>query len=160
VRLANPLSVVTEADLREKLESPTLDYGEDWLRLTCNIPARSSSAAVSDADWDNAETDEEIPEGRRSTLGADFAWSHDTTAIAPLVDAGEAEFRLLGAPKILTPPRDGTMLDPQEVKDAFDWFIGRTTTSSVSWRTRRRRRTRCCGSRTSAASTVVDWSQT
>jgi hypothetical protein len=35
------------------------------------------------------------------------------------------DFRLLGAPEILTPPRDGTMLDPQLVKDAFDRFIDR-----------------------------------
>jgi hypothetical protein len=33
------------------------------------------------------------------------------------------ELRLLGPPRVLTPPRDGTMLDPQEVKDAFDWFL-------------------------------------
>jgi hypothetical protein len=157
VRLANPLSVITEADLREKLESPTLDYGEDWLRLTCNIPARSSRAAISDADWDNAQTDEEIPEGATIDLGADFAWSHDTTAIVPLW-MPSPEFRLLGAPKILTPPRDGTMLDPQRSRTPSTGSSA-TTTSSGSWRTRRRRRTRCCGSRTSAASTVVDWPQ-
>jgi phage terminase large subunit-like protein len=122
VRRANPLSVITEQDLREKLESPTLDYGEDWLRLTCNIPARSSHAAISDADWDHAHTDEEIPEGAAIDLGADFAWSHDTTAIVPLW-MPSPELRLLGPPRVLTPPRDGTMLDPQEVKDAFDWFL-------------------------------------
>jgi hypothetical protein len=105
------------------------------------------------------DTGEEIPEGATIDLGADFAWSHDTTAIVPLWMPSR-DFRLLGAPKVLTPPRDGTMLDPQEVKDAFDWFISHATTSSGSWRTRRRRRTRCCGSRTSAASTVVDWPQT
>lgn len=122
VMLANPLSVTKEADLREKLESPTLDYGEDWLRLTCNIPARSSRAALADVDWGNAFTKKGIPEDATIAIGADFAWSHDTTALAPLW-APSSDFRLLGAPTILTPPRDGTMLDPQEVKDAFDWYI-------------------------------------
>lgn len=158
VRLANPLSVITKQDLREKLESPTLDYGEDWLRLTCNIPARSSRAAVSDADWDHAHTDDDIPEKAEIDLGADFAWSSDTTAIQSLW-VPEPTFRLLGDPVILEPPRDGTMLDPQEVKDAFDLFIGR-------YRVRR-----VVADKTKAQDTllwlenergveVVDWSQT
>lgn len=117
VALANPLW--TEAELRDKLESPTLDFGEDWLRLTCNIPARSSKAAVSEQDWDRAETREEIPEGAPVWVGADFAWLLDTTAVIPLWMKSPEE-RLFGDPIILEPPRDGTMLDPQEVKNAFE----------------------------------------
>jgi phage terminase large subunit-like protein len=71
VLAANPLSTITKAELEEVLSDPTLDYGEDWLRQTCNIPARSSKAAISDADWDNACTAEEIPEGASVWLGAD-----------------------------------------------------------------------------------------
>jgi len=84
VKMANPLSVITEQDLREKLESPTLDFGEDWLRLTCNIPARSSHAAITETEWDNALRDEEIPKDEPIDLGADIAWKHDTTAFVPL----------------------------------------------------------------------------
>jgi phage terminase large subunit-like protein len=119
VKAANPLSTISEAELAEILSDPTLDYGEDWLRQTCNIPARSSKAAISDADWDAAYTDERIPDGVPIWLGADFAWSHDTTALTPFWMRDE-HFRLLGKPEVLEPPRDGTMLDPQEVKDAFD----------------------------------------
>jgi phage terminase large subunit-like protein len=124
VLAANPLSTISEDELAAILSDPTLDYGEDWLRQTCNIPARSSKAAVSDADWDHAFYGEDIPDGATISLGADFAWSHDTTAIVPFWMPSR-DFRLLGAPEILTPPRDGTMLDPQLVKDAFDRLIDR-----------------------------------
>lgn len=128
VAAANPL--VPKSELEDLFASETLDFGEDWLRKTCNIPARSSNAAISSADWDNAQTDVRIPEGATVSLGADFAWSHDTTAIVPLW-MRDSEFRLLGDPIILKPPRDGTMLDPQEVKDAFDVFFQRYTVERV-----------------------------
>jgi phage terminase large subunit-like protein len=118
VKEANPLSTITEADLKEKLASPTLDYGEDWLRLTCNIPSRSSEAAITDQEWDAAETDDVIPEGESVDCGLDIAWKHDTTAITPLW-VRDKKYRLFGDPEILTPPRDGTMLSSVEIKDAF-----------------------------------------
>lgn len=118
VKDANPLRSITPDYLAEKLGSETLDFGEDWLRLTCNIPARSSRAAVPEADWDACETDEEIPEGVPVACGADFAWLHDTTAIVPLW-VRDPEFRLFGDPEILVPPRDGTILDVEDVKEAF-----------------------------------------
>ena len=119
VLAANPLA--TEADragFAEMLEDPTLDFGEDWLRKTCNIPARSSKAAVSETDWDRAFTPEEIPEGVPVWLGADFAWSQDTTAFVPLWWKS-ADWRVLGEATILEPPGNGDMLDPQEVWDAI-----------------------------------------
>lgn len=118
VKEANPLMTISHEDLLDQLNSPSLDYGEDWLRLTCNIPARSSKAAVSEIDWDNAYTDERIPEGEPIYVGADFAWVLDTTAIVPLW-MKDIHFRLLGEPKILTPPGNGVMLDSEEVHDAF-----------------------------------------
>jgi phage terminase large subunit-like protein len=62
--------------------------------------------------------DERIPEGEPVDVGADFGWKHDTTAIVPLW-APEPERMLFGEPRILTPPRDGTILPPNEVKAAF-----------------------------------------
>src|SRR4051794_40550591 len=97
VKAANPLSTITKAELAEMLDDPTLDYGEDWLRQTCNIPARSSHAAISDQDWAAAHTDERIPAGAPIWLGADFAWVDDTTALVPLWVRDEG-FRLLGKP--------------------------------------------------------------
>lgn len=118
VLAANPLSTITRSELQELLEDPTLDYGEDWLRKTCNLPARSSKAAISDADWDRAYWPHEIPVDEPVWLGADFAWSQDTTAFVPLWWR-DNEFRLLGPATILAPPGNGDMLDPQEVWDAL-----------------------------------------
>lgn len=122
VKSANPLAQITTEMLREKLESPTLNFGEDWLRLTCNIPARSSLAAVPEAVWDasqwgDGEQPGELPLGVPVAVGADFAWLLDCTALTPfaLVEG----LRVFGDPEILTPPRDGTMLDAGQVRDAF-----------------------------------------
>ena len=118
VKQANPLSMITLEYLEEKLGSETLDFGEDWLRLTCNIATRSSRAAIAESDWDALQTDEEIPEGVPVAVGADFAWQIDTTAVIPLWMPSVSK-RLFGDPEILTPPRDGTMLDVEAVKAAF-----------------------------------------
>jgi len=130
VKAANPLEAVSKQELAELLASDTLDYGEDWLRKTCNIPARSSKAAVNEADWDRAQTSERIPPGVPVWVGADFAWTLDTTAIVPLWMRSD-DFRLLGDPYILEPPRDGTMLDPQLVKDAFEEIHARNPIEAV-----------------------------
>jgi hypothetical protein len=117
VAAANPL--VSREELAELLADPTLDYGEDWLRKTCNLPARSSKAAISDADWARACSSVRIPEGQPIWLGADFAWSQDTTAFVPLWWRDD-EFRLLGDARILVPPGNGDMLDPGDVWSALE----------------------------------------
>jgi len=118
VKAANPLSNIDEEYLREKRDSLTLDFGTDWLRLTCNIPTRSSQAAIPEADWDGCRTDERVPAGATVLVGADFAWLDDTTALAPLWWRSET-FRLFDTPTILEPPRNGSMLDVSEIKAAF-----------------------------------------
>lgn len=118
VKAANPLAHVSLEYLREKSESPTLDFGTDWLRLTCNIPTRSSAAAIPEKDWDGMQVADEIPVGVRVSVGADFAWLEDTTAFVPYWDR-DSGYRLMGEPTILEPPRDGTMLDVQDVKTAL-----------------------------------------
>lgn len=118
VKEANPLRAITIDYLEEKLGRETLDFGEDWMRLTCNVPTRSSIAAIPEADWDACQVDEGIPAGVPVAVGADFAWLLDTTSLVPLWFR-DAEYKLFGDPTILTPPRDGTMLDVETVKDAF-----------------------------------------
>ncbi len=116
VKAANPLWSITEAGLAEDYASPTMDLG-DWKRLKCNRPTRSSISAITDKEWDDAETAERIPEGAGVALGMDVAFKWDTTAIVPLWR--HPAFRLLGAPRILVPPRDGSSLHPDALKDAL-----------------------------------------
>lgn len=130
VHAANPLSTITREELADLLEDPTLDWGEDWLRQTCNIPARSSQAAITDAEWDAAETDRRIPEGQPIDLGIDLAFTHDTTAMVPLW-MESPDFRLIGEPAILVPPRDGTSLSPLELHEAFDQINARNPVRRV-----------------------------
>src|SRR5262245_46777003 len=106
VKEANPFSGITLEDLAAKLGSPTLDFGEDWLRLTCKIPARAADAAINEATWD-ALAGAEIPEGVRISLGGDFAWVRDCSALVPLWMKGPKD-RIFGDPEIIEPPRDGT----------------------------------------------------
>lgn len=116
VKAANPLSTITVATLAEDFASPTMDLG-DWKRLKCNRPTRSVQSAITDREWDDAETDVELPAGAEADIGIDVAFKWDTTAMVPLVRT--PKFRVLAAPKILVPPRDGSSMHPDELKDAL-----------------------------------------
>jgi hypothetical protein len=115
VKAANPLSKITVATLTEDYATVT-DLGE-WKRLKCNRPTRSVQTAISDKEWDDAEVEAEIPLGASIEVGVDVAFKWDTTALVPLWQG--PHYRLLGPPKILIPPRDGSSLHPDEIKDAF-----------------------------------------
>ena len=130
VKAANPLKMIDIPYLADKLASPTLDHGEDWLRLTCNIPSRSSSAAITDREWDDAQTADRIPEGEMVDVGLDVAWKYDCTALVPLWVRGDHDC-LFGDPTILTPPRDGTMLNSAEITDAFETIHARNPIGRV-----------------------------
>jgi hypothetical protein len=116
VKAANPLWSITEKSLAEDFASPTMDLG-DWKRLKCNRPTRSVISAITDKEWDDAQIDGEIPAGAEIDIGLDVAFKWDTTAAVPLWK-GPA-FRLLGPTSILTPPRDGSSMHPDEIKDAL-----------------------------------------
>lgn len=118
VKQANPLSTISVTDLDEKLSSPTLDFGEDWLRLTCNIPSRRSDTAVPEALWDSRVTKRRIPKGKPQLVGADFGWLEDSTALVPLY-VRSAKERLFGRPTILEPPGGGVMVAVADVKEGF-----------------------------------------
>lgn len=114
VKAANPLSTITTTTLREDFNSPTTDLG-DWKRLKCNRPTRSAQSAITDKEWDDAFVE---AENKGADLaGLDVGWKWDTTALQPLMVT--PEYRILAAPQVLTPPRDGTSLHPDELKGAF-----------------------------------------
>ena len=117
VKAANPFAGVTLEYLAEKRELPGMT-GSHWMRFTCNRAARSEEAAVTEAEWFAAQVDERIPAGQSIWAGLDVAWKWDTTALVPLWFR-DSEYRLLGPASILTPPRDGTSLDPYAVERAL-----------------------------------------
>jgi phage terminase large subunit-like protein len=140
VKAANPFSGITVETLKAEFESPTTDLG-DWKRLACDIAARSTQAAVTDKEWDDAHDRDldEIAEGERIDVGADVAWKHDTFALVPLWRGGRddthgavtREYRLLGPARILTPPRDGSSMHPDMVKRAFELLNERNPIDAV-----------------------------
>lgn len=136
VARANPLSTVTAKTLAEDFNSPTTDLG-DWKRLKCNRATRSAQTAITDAEWDDAETEGPWVEGESTGLGLDVAWKWDTTAFTPLWCSPDWQpaikpdkergikgrppcgYRVVGPASILVPPRNGSTLHPDEIKDAF-----------------------------------------
>jgi hypothetical protein len=115
VKAANPLSMITVETLAEDFGLIS-DLG-DWKRLKCNRPTRSHKSAISDKEWDDAQTEERFPAGASIDVGVDIAFKWDTTALVPLWKA--PKFRLLGEAKILVPPRDGSSLHPDVIKQAL-----------------------------------------
>jgi phage terminase large subunit-like protein len=116
VKAANPLSTITIEALTEDFKSSTTDLG-DWKRFKCNRPTRSAQSAITDAEWDKAQTKEKFPASAPVILGFDVAFKWDTTAIVPL---HKTEKRLLlGPASIRTPPRDGSSMHPDEIKEAI-----------------------------------------
>jgi phage terminase large subunit-like protein len=114
---ANPFSGVTVDSLGRKRSSPTMTLAH-WRRFCCNLPTRSVSSAITEAEWYAAAVDDEIPEGEPVWLGVDLAFKWDTTALVPLYWRDDS-FRLLGDAVILEPPRDGNSLDPHLIEDAI-----------------------------------------
>jgi phage terminase large subunit-like protein len=114
VALANPSARITAETLRAKRARPSWSLSH-WQRLTCNVPTRSDESAITEAEWDAARSDEEIPEGEPVWLGLDLGWKYDTTAMVPLW-VRDREFRLFGPATILEPPRDGSQLDAHLVE--------------------------------------------
>jgi Phage terminase-like protein, large subunit len=129
VKRANPLPSITVDTLAAKRRSPTMSPSH-WARFVCNVPTRPDSAAISELEWMNAQTDERIPEGSEVWLGLDLGWKWDTTAIVPLWWRDD-DFRLLGDPVILEPPRTGQMMHPSVVKRAIQDFASRFSVSTV-----------------------------
>lgn len=135
VKAANPFSGITVEALQAKFESPTMTIGH-WRRFVCNLPTRSEYAAIQEAEWFGAKVSEGIPPGEPVWLGLDVAWKWDTTSAVPLW-MRDTEYRLLGPAEVLTPPRDGTSLDPTSVENAIIRIHERNPIHTVAMDTNR-----------------------
>lgn len=157
VKAANPFSGITTETLRDKYGSPTMTL-EHWRRFVCNLPTRGNNAAIQEAEWAAAATTDQIPAGVPIWLGLDVAWKWDTTAMVPLW-MRDPKYRLLGPATILTPPRDGTSLDPALVEAALRLIHARNPIHTVVMDASRAEQ---LGSwiETELSATVIDRSQT
>lgn len=117
VKSVNPSSRITVETLRAKFDSPTMTIPH-WKRFVCNIATRGGNPAITEAEWEAAESDKRIPAGTPVAVGADIAWKWDTSAFVPLWER-DPKFRLLGPASIITPPRDGSMTHPDALKAAL-----------------------------------------
>ncbi|MFN0156354.1 MAG: terminase TerL endonuclease subunit, partial [Gaiella sp.] len=99
-------------------------------RFVCNLPTRSTIAAIQEREWHQAATAERIPDGELVWAGMDVGWQWDTTAIVPLWWR-DPHFRLLGPATILEPPRDGSQLDPNRIKHALTELAARYRLTTV-----------------------------
>ena len=117
VKAANPLTSISLEALAEKRASSTMTLGH-WRRFVCNLPTRADDAAITEAEWFAARTEEVIPAGVPVWVGLDVAWKWDTTALVPFWMADD-EHRMFGPAIVLVPPRDGNSLDPYKVEAAI-----------------------------------------
>lgn len=129
VKGANPFSRITVESLAAKRASPTMSASH-WARFSCNQPVRPSSSAILAEEWDSCETSDRIAEGTPIWLGLDVAWRQDCTALVPL-EWRHSSARLLGPATILEPPRDGTMLSPDRIKEALLAIHARNPVASI-----------------------------
>jgi phage terminase large subunit-like protein len=128
VKAANPFSAITAEQLAAKRATPTMTV-EHWRRFVCNLPTRSSSAAIQEAEWFAAAVPDPIPAGESVWLGADFGFRNDTTAIVPLWWRDD-DYRVLGEAVILVPPEKKS-LDVYLVKRAFMEFAARYRVDTI-----------------------------
>ena len=116
VKAANPFSGVIVQSLRRKRASPSMTVGH-WRRFVCNLATRTEKAAIGEDEWHARLTDEPVLTGSRCDVGLDLGWKWDATAAVPLVktDWGHVVARA----RIITPPRDGNSLRPEQIQAAL-----------------------------------------
>lgn len=117
VKAANPSARITVRSLRAKRRQPSFSLSH-WRRMTCNMPTRVDSAAISEHEWEDARSDARIPIGEPIWVGYDQGIVLDTTALVPFWWRGR-ERRLLGDAVVLEPPGGGATLDPNLIEHAF-----------------------------------------
>lgn len=123
VKLANPFSGITVEDLAAKRATPTMTP-QHWSRFVCNLATRSDAAAIQEREWFGATDEDGVPDGATVSLGLDFGWKWDTTAIVPLW--WDSDDRRVFAPAvILEPPRDTSSMHPDVVKRALGELFAR-----------------------------------
>lgn len=156
VKRANPSPRITVESLTAKFAKSTMTLAH-WRRLTCNLATRGSNAAITEAEWAKAATDEPIPEGVPVSVGLDVAWKWDTTAAVPLWDR-DPEHRQFGPAEVLVPPRDGSSIDSALIEAALIRINDRNPIHTIVMDTSRAEQLGQWAEHEFGC-TVIDWSQ-
>jgi hypothetical protein len=115
VKLVNPASWLTLAELEARRDSPSMQTWQ-WQRFTCGLWVAGEESAISPSDW-AACIDENagIPEGvERVVVGVDIGYIRDCFAAVPAWKSPEGNVVLDGA-RVLVPPGDGTSIDIEDM---------------------------------------------
>jgi phage terminase large subunit-like protein len=123
VKRANPLKAITVEDLAKKRQSPSMTETH-WRRFVCNQAVRGEETAISPQEWADLGTDDLIPGGRTGRCGRGLRVEarHDRPRAAVLPGAGRVPVR---CPRDPDSARDGSILPPNRVKEAFRRIHGR-----------------------------------
>jgi phage terminase large subunit-like protein len=118
VKLANPASWLTEAELRTRRDSPSMQTWQ-WQRFTCGLWVAGEESAISPSDWAGcAQKPPLIPEGAEGVvIGGDLGYTRDCTAFVAAWRTEEG-LVVLEEPVILEPPGDGTSIDIDDMVSA------------------------------------------
>jgi len=77
-----------------------------WRRFACNLPTRTVEAAISEADWLAALSEEAPAPGERCEVGIDLGWEVDATAIVPLFSRDRGHRGRDHSGRLCVPDRD------------------------------------------------------
>lgn len=112
VKMANPLSTITVADLRAEYKSMKW---WSWARFACGLWVKGETAAISPIDWSDCQYDVvEFDAAFQQFLAIDLAWIQDTTAITAIQARSLTDVRLKVV-DIIEPPGDGTALREERI---------------------------------------------
>ncbi len=125
VKLANPLSTITEESLARKRRSPSMT-DLHWARFVCGIPTRATGQGIRAEDFDAL-----VEEGLVAKRGAwsvgflDMAWTGDTTAMGVLTWERH-ERRTVTDVKVIHPPVDqaAVVIGLLELQSKFPDLVG------------------------------------
>jgi phage terminase large subunit-like protein len=109
VKQANPAPWHTKKALLSLYRSPSMKPWQ-WGRFACGVWLSGEDSAISETEWRAcADPDCEIPADAKGVfVGIDLGWKWDTTAIVPVWKADDSDLAIVGEPRIVVPPRDGT----------------------------------------------------
>lgn len=109
VKQANPAPWHTIKALQSLHDSPSMKPWQ-WGRFACGVWMAGEDSAISEKEWrDCVDPDCEIPKDAKGVyIGIDLGWKWDTTAIIPVWKPDDSDIAIVGEPRIVVPPRDGT----------------------------------------------------